>query len=159
VSRSAPVRTQTITHIARIDDIAPRTLYEILRLRSDVFVVEQACAFPELDGHDLDDTTRHLWLDADGDVVGYARLLADADGGSTIGRVVTPVNRRATGLGKHLMREAMAQVTHPIRLKAQERLAAWYAQFGFEVCGPVFDEDGIAHVPMRLDRPMSGTST
>jgi ElaA protein len=158
VSRAEPVSTQTTTNIATIDDIAPRTLYEILRLRSDVFVVEQACAFPELDGHDLDDATRHLWLEADGEVVGYARLLTDPDGGSTIGRLVTPVSRRATGLGKHLMREAMAQATYPIRLKAQERLAAWYAQFGFEACGPVFDEDGIAHVPMRLDRPISGTN-
>jgi predicted GNAT family N-acyltransferase len=141
------------TRVSPLDEIPPRTLYEILRLRVDVFVVEQDCAFPDLDGRDLEPGARHLWIDEEGEVVGYARLLDEPAGGSTIGRVVTPLERRGSGLGAHLMREAITRVAYPIRLKAQQRLAGWYEQFGFAVSGDPFDEDGIAHVPMRLDRP------
>jgi ElaA protein len=147
--------SELTTRVASIDEIPARTLYEILRLRVDVFVVEQDCAFPDLDGRDVEPDARHLWIEDGDDVVGYARLLAEPEGGSTIGRVVTPIVHRGTGLGAHLMRESIARVAYPIRLKAQQRLAGWYEQFGFEVTGAAFDEDGIAHVPMRLDEPPS----
>jgi ElaA protein len=147
---------------ASFDDLDPRTLYEILRLRIDVFVVEQACAFGDLDGRDLEPTARHLWLELDrpapGDgeaaadgptVVAYARLLDGPGGGTEIGGVVTPGHVRGTGVGRRLMREAMARIEGPIYLKAQSRKSAFYASFGFVVVGDEFLEDGIPHVPMR----------
>ena len=56
-------------------DLEPTTLYKILKLRVDVFVVEQACAYPELDGHDLDPGARQLWIERSGDVVATLRVL------------------------------------------------------------------------------------
>jgi ElaA protein len=132
-------------------ELDPRVLYEVLRLRIDVFVVEQACAFGDLDGRDLEPDARHLWIEEDGAVVAYARLLRDP-GATQIGRVVTRTDRRGTRLGVRLMTEALARTDGPVVIKAQERLADWYRQFGFEISGLCFIEDGIPHVPMRLER-------
>ena len=83
-------------------------------------------------------------------MVGYARILPGPDA-TELGRIVTPLDERGTGLGARLMREAMARIDGPIRLKAQARLAEWYERFGFEVVDQPFLEDGIPHVPMRFD--------
>lgn len=136
---------------ARFDELEPRVLYEVLRLRIDVFVVEQACVFGDLDGRDREPGATHLWLERDGEVLGYARILPEGDGTTTIGRIVTRPAHRAQGLGAALVREAMARIDGPMVLNAQARLAAWYEQFGFEVTGPPHLEDGIEHVPMRHD--------
>lgn len=137
---------------ARFDELDRATLYEILRLRSEVFVVEQDCAFLDLDGRDLEPDAQHLWIERDGSIVGYARILA-GDAVSELGRIVTPRALRGTGLGARLVREALARIDGPVVLNAQARLSEWYEQFGFEVAGLAFMEDGIPHVPMRLDGP------
>jgi ElaA protein len=133
---------------ASFDELSPESLYEILRLRVDVFVVEQACVFGDLDGRDREPTCRHLWLERDGHVVGYARILTEADGSIEIGRVVTRAEVRDQRLGVRLMREALARADGPVVLKAQARLAGWYGQFGFVTEGDEFDWDGMAHVKM-----------
>jgi len=141
-------------HDARFAQLEAATLYEILRLRVDVFVVEQECPFGDLDGRDREPTCRHLWLEHDGEVVAYLRILDEADGSTQIGRVVTRPEVRSTGMAARLMRIALAGIDGPIVVKAQSRLAHWYGHFGFLVDGDEFLEDDISHVPMRLDRPM-----
>jgi ElaA protein len=136
---------------ARFEELDPFTLYEVLRLRAEVFVLEQECAFLDLDGRDTEPSTLHLWLEDDGAIVAYARLLF-GDGITEIGRIVTPLDRRRTGVGAQVLREAISRAEGVIHLKAQARLAGWYEQFGFEIAGPCFLEDGIAHVPMRRER-------
>lgn len=129
------------------------TLYALLRLRTDVFVVEQACPYPELDGRDLEPTTRHLWLTPSTDPTdprSYLRLLTDADGVARIGRVCTAATDRGAGLSRRLMLEALNRVgDRPCVLDAQSYLVGFYASFGFTPAGPEFVEDGIPHTPMR----------
>jgi ElaA protein len=131
------------------DDLDPRTAYEIWRLRQDVFVVEQQSPYPDLDGRDLEPTTRHLLLTEGGVLVGYLRLLDDGDGAARIGRVVVAPAARGRGNADRLMRSALAETgTRAVRLDAQTGLAEWYAGYGFEVCGPAFDDGGVLHLPM-----------
>lgn len=126
------------------------TLYSVLRLRSAVFVVEQDCAYLDLDGRDLEDGAVHLWIEEDSRILSCLRLLPDGEG-SLIGRVVTDAAARRRGLGERLMLAALDEARRPVLIKAQARLRDWYARFGFRPIGPEFDEDGIPHVPMRLD--------
>lgn len=127
----------------------PRLLYGILRLRSEVFVVEQTCVYLDPDGRDLEPGARQVWVeDDDGSIVGCARVLPESEGGSSIGRVVTDPSRRRAGLGAALMEHALALAARPTRIKAQSHLADWYAGFGFVVDGSEFVEDGIPHTPM-----------
>ncbi len=126
------------------------TLYALLRLRVDVFVVEQECAYAELDGRDTDACTRHLWAaDAD-EPLAYLRLLVEPDGSRRIGRVCVRSGHRGTGLARQLVVEALRQSAgHDVVLDAQTYLRGWYEQLGFIVSGAEFVEDGIPHLPMR----------
>ena len=119
------------------------------RLRQDVFVVEQDCPYPDLDGRDDEPGTRHLVLREAGRVVGCARVLDDGDH-ARIGRVVLAKDVRGRGLADVLLRRAVEETAgRTTVLDAQAPLAGWYATFGFEVTGPEFLEDGIPHLPMR----------
>ena len=131
-------------------DLDAPTLYRILALRVDVFVVEQECAYPELDGRDLEPGTRQLWIAEGNGVLATLRLLRDPSGQVRIGRVATTPSARGTGLAEQLMRRAI-ELAGPteIVLDAQAYLVDWYVRFGFEVAGAQYLEDGIAHVPMR----------
>jgi ElaA protein len=135
------------------DEIDGRTLYEICRLRQQVFVVEQECPYPDLEGRDLEPETRHILMHDRGRLVGYARVLDDrVDGQSVwrIGRVVVAPDKRGGQVGQGLM--VRARMTCPDRdivLDAQSHLVHWYAEMGFAVDGPEFLEDGIPHTPMR----------
>ena len=127
-------------------------LYAMLRLRVDVFVVEQECPYAELDGRDLDPGTRHLWTEQAGRLTSYLRLLEDADGDLRIGRVCTAPAHRGRGLAEQLVLAALAVAgDRPVVLDAQSHLQAWYSRFGFAAAGPEFLEDGIPHVPMRRE--------
>ena len=139
----------TQVHVAQTADLDAVTLYGLLRLRVDVFVVEQACAYPELDGRDLEPTTRHFWTADAAGPTAYLRLLEDGSS-ARIGRVCTRVDARGAGLAALLMRSALDLCAGlDVVLDAQSHLAGWYAGFGFEADGPEFVEDGIAHTPMR----------
>ena len=131
------------------DDLPARTAYDVWRLRQQVFVIEQDCPYPDLDGRDLEPATRHVVLLDDGDaVVGTLRVLDDGDA-ARIGRVVVAPSARGRGLASLMMDEALALCGgREVRLDAQTAMTGLYAGFGFEVCGPEFDEDGIMHVPM-----------
>lgn len=143
----------TAVHRAYTADLAPEDFYRMLRLRVDVFVVEQQCPYPELDGRDLETATRHFWIDAGGtQVLGYLRLLEDPDGTYRLGRVCTAESARGMGLGKKLMHAAVAEVRKsPTVLSAQARTVDFYRSFGFLECGEPYEEDGIPHVDMHRD--------
>ena len=141
-------------HSAPTRDLDVVTLHDILRLRQDVFVVEQQCAYADVDGRDLEPTTVQVWAtDEDGaGVLATLRVLADPDGCARIGRVATAVRARGRGLAADLMAAALALGDGPAVLDAQSHLEGWYARFRFVRSGGEFLDDGIPHVPMRLDR-------
>ncbi|MFT3662080.1 MAG: GNAT family N-acetyltransferase [Gordonia sp. (in: high G+C Gram-positive bacteria)] len=147
--------TSTI-HRAATADLDPATLYAILRLRVDVFVVEQDCAYPELDGRDLEPATRQFWCtDDSGAVVATARLLHDElPGGSVcrVGRLCAAQAVRGTGITTRLMAAMLDEIgERPSVLDAQSHLTGMYERFGYAVDGPEFVEDGIPHTPMRRE--------
>ena len=147
------IRTEMTWTFDAFDRLPLRTLYEVLQLRSEVFVVEQACVFQDLDG--TDDQAMHLLGSANGQLVAYARCFpagvkyAEA----SIGRVVTRSSARASGMGHLLMQRAIDAIhshwgSPPIRIGAQARLEKFYNRHGFAKAGPVYDEDGIDHIEM-----------
>ena len=85
------------------DEIEPLTFYEILRLRIDVFVVEQNCPYPELDGFDVDSSTRHIWITDEESPVSYLRVLHESKEVHRIGRVATSLHARQKGMGLSLI--------------------------------------------------------
>ena len=135
--------------VAGLDELPVRTAYDVWRLRQQVFVVEQACPYPDLDGRDHEDSTRHVVLIDDEDaVVGTLRVLDDG-GWARVGRVVVAPAARGRGLAAVMMDRAMALCgDREVRLDAQTGLTAFYEGYGFVVTGPEFDEDGVMHVPM-----------
>ncbi|WFE49593.1 GNAT family N-acetyltransferase [Micromonospora sp. WMMD1155] len=135
---------------ASFADLDARTFHDLLKLRIDVFVVEQNCPYPELDGRDVEDGTRHLWLTDRGAPLAYLRILADPDGTARIGRVVVAPEARGGGHAGRLMTAALEVVgDRPSVLDAQSHLVGFYQRFGFTVSGPEYVEDGIPHTPMR----------
>lgn len=141
--------------VATFAELDPLTLYGLLRLRVDVFVVEQRSPYPELDGRDTEPGTRHLWVaPADGPhgagPEAYLRMLADPGDVLRIGRVAVAKHARGAGHAGRLMTRALEMVgRRTCVLEAQTYLADFYGRFGFAVTGPEYVEDGIAHLPMR----------
>lgn len=136
------------------DALTARELHDVLRLRADVFVVEQACLFAEIDGKDP--SAFHLLArGSGGDLAGTLRLFTpDRDGGQArIGRVATALAARGTGLGRAMMAEGIAESERrfgpvPIRIEAQSRLEAFYGSLGFARTAADYIEDGILHCVM-----------
>jgi ElaA protein len=132
-------------------DVPPRVLYGLLAIRVDVFVVEQACPYRELDGRDLEASTRLVWAARDGTVVATLRLLDEGNGVVRIGRVATAIEARGVGVGAAMVRRAIQLAgDRPIVLAAQAHLTEWYSQFGFVRDGDDYLEDGVVHTPIRL---------
>jgi ElaA protein len=134
------------------DRLDPYAVYGICRIRQDVFVVEQACPYPDLDGRDVEPGTRHVLLLADDALLGYGRVLDDGDVWR-VGRVLLAPDARGRGWADAIMTTALdVSKGRDVVLDAQSPLAGWYETFGFAVDGPEFLEDGIPHTPMRLRR-------
>jgi ElaA protein len=121
-------------------------LYEILQLRVEVFVVEQQCAYSEIDA--LDSEALHLWIDDRDGLASYVRVVGEPDC-LRIGRVVTRRDARSNGLSRQLINHVLSTTDGPWVLSAQSYLCDWYTQLGFVPSGPEFDEDGIPHISMR----------
>lgn len=134
--------------VASFDELTSREAYALWRLRQQVFIVEQQSPYPDLDGRDLEPSTRHV-LAHDGDeLVACLRVLDDGTH-ARIGRVVVTPAARGRGLARDLMTAALAAIGgREIRLDAQTGLTEWYSTYGFEISGPEFVEDGVAHRPM-----------
>ena len=145
----------------RFEELGPALLYELLRFRQAIFVVEQSCAYPDLDG--LDQGAQHLLLRIDGALAGCLRLIPFAEEKRIkIGRVAVAETARGQGLARALMREALARCRrdypdHAVRLSGQTYLAPFYESLGFLVTSAPYDDYGIPHVDMVL-RPNSGHS-
>jgi ElaA protein len=135
---------------ASFSELTGREVYGLCRLRVDVFVVEQRCPYPELDGRDLEPGTVHVWFEADGEPVATIRVLEEP-AARAIGRVATAAGWRGQGLAARLLEAGIALCGDdvPIALGAQAHLEGWYERFGFRRSGPGYVEDGIPHVPMR----------
>jgi len=142
---------------SRFHDLEPEQLYEIVRLREAVFVVEQNCAYPDADGRDP--AAWHLlgWLSENGTrkLAAYARIFEPGirypEG--SVGRVVTAPEVRRTGIGRMLMAEALRRLDAlapdgPVRIAAQRYLEEFYAGFGFRPASAPYEEDGIIHIDM-----------
>lgn len=133
-------------------------LYGLLQLRVDVFVVEQNCPYPELDGKDKHPQTRHLLgLDELGHVVAYSRVLAPSLSypQASIGRVAVAKVIRGQGIANQLMQRAISIAKRHwpndnIQIGAQDYLRQFYQQHGFVVNSEVYLEDGIEHLDMLL---------
>ena len=134
------------------DELTTGELYDILRARAAVFVVEQGCVYQDIDG--LDRRALHVFLEDGGNIAAYLRAFVCDDGTVKIGRVLTL--ERGKGLGDRLIGDAVAEIAkefspESIIVDAQCRAAGFYAKQGFEVCSGEFDEDGIPRVRMKLD--------
>ena len=142
------------------DELTVAELYALLQLRSDVFVVEQACAFREIDGRDAEALHLLAWIDEAPGLAGCLRVIPPGVDGplSHIGRVATAARARRIGLGRGLMLEAIGEIGRRfgavgIEVAAQTAVAAFYASLGFARISQDFDEDGIAHCHMRRSVP------
>lgn len=129
-------------------------LYEILQLRSEVFVVEQDCVYQDLDGHDA--AAWHLLGTRGGELLCYARIFSPGlkYPGASIGRVIIRQSVRGEGLGRELMTQAIAACeSHwpeaPITISAQHHLERFYGSLGFETVSEPYLEDDIPHVQMH----------
>ncbi|MGF1712603.1 GNAT family N-acetyltransferase [Vibrio kagoshimensis] len=139
--------------------LTTQQLYELLRLRTDVFVVEQTCPYPELDGKDTVNGVHHLLGYKDAKLVACARLLPQGVtfDNVSIGRVTTRLSARGDGLGHQLLTQALLQTerlfpSQTIDIGAQEHLEKYYEQHGFKRISEMYLEDDIPHIDMRLEK-------
>ena len=148
------IRWQDLHH----SELAVPALYALLKLRCEVFVVEQTCPYLDVDGDDLLGENRHLLGWKDDRLVAYARILVSEEEIEpvVIGRVIVSADVRGERLGHQLMTRAVdaCQQRWPQRalyLGAQAHLRDFYAQYGFVTVTDVYDEDGIPHVGMARE--------
>lgn len=145
-------------HILRFSEIDTYTLYALLKLRVDVFVVEQNCPYPELDEKDLHPETRHILLKKGDKILGYSRILPpgvsfkDAPG---VGRVCVAQTARRLGLGELVVAKAIATAKEgwpglDIHISAQCYLQRFYESMGFVAASEPYLEDDIPHLKMIL---------
>lgn len=142
---------------AGFEELTAAELYEMLKLRVDVFVVEQNCPYPELDG--LDQKSVHLAYRENGKILAYSRLVPGElkYGVPSIGRVIVSPDARGRGLARELMDKSIDFIfnewqTEEIRLQGQVYLQKFYQSFGFNPISDVYDEDGIPHLDMKLEK-------
>ncbi|WP_337880332.1 GNAT family N-acetyltransferase [Rheinheimera sp.] len=143
-------------HSRRFSELDAGTLYQLLQLRVDVFVVEQNCPYPELDGKDLLPDTQHLYLHNEQKVLAYARILPPGSSypdNPSLGRICVAQGARQLALGKELVRQAIGLAeqhwpSQPIRISAQCYLQRFYEGFGFIACSEAYLEDNIPHLEM-----------
>lgn len=139
----------------RFDQLDLHTLDAIYRARQQVFVIEQACAYLDADGFDAHSFHLAAWSSDRTVPLAYARVVHPGQkyAEPSMGRVLTTSAARGTGLGRELVRRAIAHCGdafpgHGIRISAQSRLARFYAEFGFAAVGTPYLEDGILHTEM-----------
>lgn len=144
---------------SKFNELSVSDLYEIIKAREAVFVVEQNCPYQDADGKDSNAWHLVGWDEADNkkELVAYLRVLPPGTSFDepSIGRIITTLKVRGKGLGKEIMEKAIQKVkelfpNQPIRMSAQEHLETYYEKFGFKKNSGVYDEDGIPHIDMVL---------
>ncbi|ANI82121.1 GNAT family N-acetyltransferase [Kosakonia oryzae] len=148
------IRWQDLHH----SELTVAELYAALKLRCEVFVVEQTCPYLDVDGDDLTGENRHILGWKEDQLVAYARILKSDDDLSpvVIGRVIVSAQVRGEKLGYQLMERAVNSCEQhwpqkALYLGAQAHLQSFYAHFGFQPVTDVYDEDGIAHIGMARE--------
>lgn len=143
-----------IWKIKSFDELSTQEFHQILKARIDVFIVEQTCPYPDLDGYDQ--KAIHLWAENEDEVVAYCRIFPAGIKyqDSSIGRVLTSQKFRKLNLGRKLMKIALTTIesrfrTSSVQISAQNYLLSFYAEFGFEIVGETYLEDDIPHTEMR----------
>ncbi len=146
------------TEWRRFDELTAGEVYGLLRFRQSIFVVEQASAYPDLDG--LDQSAWHLAARLESELIGYLRLtpMTGPPPIVRIGRVAVSPSLRRGGLGRMLMQKALILrrerfPLHAIALGAQVPLVPFYESFGFARTSEPYDDFGVAHVEMALRLP------
>ena len=134
------------------NELTTHELYELLRARAEIFVVEQTCVYQDLDGRDYD--ALHVFSEENGLVTSCLRIFEKEKDVVHIGRVLTVEHGK--GLGGKLLKEGVARAIEKfnprqIYLEAQTYAIGFYAREGFKVTSDEFLEDGIPHVQMTLD--------
>ena len=139
--------------IKTFDELSTEELYQILRLRSEVFVVEQNCVYQDIDNKDQ--KALHVLGLKNGGLVAYTRMFRPGDyfENASIGRVVVPKKQRKYGYGKQIMQVSLAALAQrfpktSIEISAQKYLLKFYTDLGFTAVGEEYLEDGIPHVRM-----------
>ncbi|MCE4955972.1 GNAT family N-acetyltransferase [Macrococcoides caseolyticum] len=133
-----------------LDELKPREIYNIFKLRVDTFVVEQQCYYEEIDAIDL--TCMHLYKEENDQIIAYARIYTEIDY-VKIGRVIVREDYRGKGLARELMQQALHYIDMhyhdlPIHLQGQAHLEDFYRQFNFETKSVVYFVDMIPHIDM-----------
>ena len=136
------------------EELTTSELYEILRARAEIFVVEQNCVYQDLDGTDY--RSLHIYYEKDGKVLAYLRAFEKADMNNTVqmGRVLSIEHGK--GLGGKILKEGLKLIREKmnpmcIYIEAQCYAVGYYEKVGFKVCSEEFLEDGIPHVQMKLE--------
>ncbi|MDO6801104.1 GNAT family N-acetyltransferase [Wenyingzhuangia sp. 1_MG-2023] len=129
-------------------------LFDCLKLRSDVFVVEQNCVYPDIDF--IDKLSNHLLAFEDGELVGYLRIYTDSKNVVKIGRILIAEKHRGLGYAKEIISKAINFINNSksnriVKISAQEHLTGFYQLFGFKETGSPYLDYGINHVDMQLD--------
>ena len=139
--------------IKSFDELTKEELYEILRERTAVFVMEQECAYQEVD--DKDQIALHVMGREAGELVAYTRMFKPGDymSEACIGRVLVRKSHRSKGLGREIMKASMEAVkthlnTNTVAVSAQHYLEKFYKELGFHIIGEPYLEDGIPHIKM-----------
>ena len=140
-------------HCKSFTELSIAELYEIMKLRSEVFVLEQNCVYLDADGKD--EKSYHFYAVKNGSIAAYARLLPPnvSFKEASIGRLLTAPSERRKGLGIILMQKCIAKTlnlfeTTSIKIGGQLYLQFFYEGFQFKQCSEVYDEDGIPHIEM-----------
>lgn len=143
-------------YMATFNDLSNVDLYQILKARTDIFVVEQNCAYPELD--DLDQVSTHYFLKKDDDIIAYARIIPKNMKYPvvSIGRVLVKKDYRGQGLARELMTRVLDVITqgwqeNTIQIQAQTYLKSFYESLGFKQISESYLEDGIPHIDMLFE--------
>lgn len=141
--------------VFKYQDLSPDRLYEILKLRSEVFVVEQKCAYQDLDNKD--EKALHLVGEENNKIIAYTRIFKKGDffKYSSIGRVLVKKEYRNKNYGRKIMKSSIDRLKkdpkeEKIELSAQKYLLKFYSELGFEKVGEEYLEDNIPHVKMIL---------
>ena len=145
------------SHIKKFEEITSAELYNILKLRSAVFVVEQNCVYQDLDGKDKE--AIHIFTESNNEIISYTRIFKRGDyykDNPSIGRVVVKKSERGKDLGKKIMIKSINYIkenleSEKIELSAQKYLDKFYKELGFYTKGGEYLEDGIPHQRMFLD--------
>ena len=139
--------------IKNFEDLSIKELYEILKVRQEVFIVEQTCYYLDADGYD--DKALHIWAETNGEIAAYCRIFSQGIKypETSIGRVLTNTKYRNLKLGKTLINIALQAIethfeTSECRISAQNYLLEFYKSFGFEDTGKKYLEDDIPHTEM-----------